>query len=309
MARIFTLTTLWLLLLCKGRNAQAQEINARVTVLYNQVATTVDRKVFQTLQSSLASFINKRKWTSEAYEAGERIECSFLINLTGIKEPNVYQATLTVQAARPVYNTSYLSQLVNFQDNDLVFRYVEFQPVEFNDNRVSGSEPLAANLTAVLAFYVYTILALDSDSFAPRGGDPYYQKALNIVNSAPDGRGISGWKPFDGLRNRYWLSENFVNNRYALLHDAWYTYYRQGMDKMYENEKETREQMINAFNMLNTVNEATPNLMAIPFFFQGKSDEIVRVFRKADPGEKRRAAELLQKLDITNAAKYKQELK
>ena len=309
MARIFTLTTLWLLLLCKGRNAEAQEINARVTVLYNQVATTVDRKVFQTLQSSLASFINKRKWTSEAYEAGERIECSFLINLTGIKEPNVYQATLTVQAARPVYNTSYLSQLVNFQDNDLVFRYVEFQPVEFNDNRVSGSEPLAANLTAVLAFYVYTILALDSDSFAPRGGDPYYQKALNIVNSAPDGRGISGWKPFDGLRNRYWLSENFVNNRYALLHDAWYTYYRQGMDKMYENEKETREQMINAFNMLNTVNEATPNLMAIPFFFQGKSDEIVRVFRKADPGEKRRAAELLQKLDITNAAKYKQELK
>ena len=309
MARIFTLTTLWLLLLSMERNAQAQEINARVTVLYNQVATTVDRKVFQTLQSSLASFINKRKWTSEAYEAGERIECSFLINLTGIKEPNVYQATLTVQAARPVYNTSYLSQLVNFQDNDLVFRYVEFQPVEFNDNRVSGSEPLAANLTAVLAFYVYTILALDSDSFAPRGGDPYYQKALNIVNSAPDGRGISGWKPFDGLRNRYWLSENFVNNRYALLHDAWYTYYRQGMDKMYENEKETREQMINAFNMLNTVNEATPNLMAIPFFFQGKSDEIVRVFRKADPGEKRRAAELLQKLDITNAAKYKQELK
>jgi hypothetical protein len=289
--------------------AMSQEINARVTVLYNQVSTTVDRKVFQTLQSSLNSFINKRKWTADAFEAGERIDCSFLVNLTGIKEPNVYQAVLTVQAARPVYNTSYLSPLVNFQDNDLTFRYVEFQPVEFNENRVSGTEPLASNLTAVLAFYVYMILALDYDSFSPRGGDPYFQKALNIVNSAPDGRGISGWKPFDGLRNRYWLSENFANNRYALLHDAWYTYYRLGMDRMYENQKETREQMINAFNMLNTVNEATPNLMAIPFFFQGKSDEIVRVFREGDPAEKRRVTELLQKLDITNAAKYKQELK
>jgi|688.fasta_scaffold207380_3 hypothetical protein len=304
------LATLTAALLLQSLSAtSAQEINARVTVLYNQVATTVDRKVFQTLQTSLTSFVSKRKWTSDAFDGGERIDCSFLINLTGIKEPNVYQATLTVQAARPVYNTSYLSPLVNFQDNDFAFRYVEFQPVEFNDNRVSGTEPLAANLTAVIAFYVYMILALDYDSFSPRGGDPYFQKALNIVNSAPDGRGISGWKPFDGLRNRYWLSENFSNNRYALLHDAWYTYYRLGMDKMYENEKETREQMINAFNMLNTVNESTPNLMAIPFFFQGKSDEVVRVFRKGDPAEKRRASELLQKLDITNAAKYKQELK
>lgn len=302
-------TTALILLHSMADSVRSQEINARVTVLYNQVATTVDRKVFQTLQSSLASFINKRKWTSDAFDAGERIECSFLLNLTGIKEPNVYQATLTVQAARPVYNTSYLSPLVNFQDNDVVFRYVEFQPVEFNENRVSGSEPLAANLTAVIAFYVYTILALDYDSFAPRGGDPYFQKALNIVNSAPDGRGISGWKPFDGLRNRYWLSENFVNNRYALLHDAWYTYYRLGMDKMYENEKETREQMINAFNMLNTVNEGTSNLMAIPFFFQGKADEIVRVFKRGDPGDRRRVSELLQRLDITNAARYKQDLK
>ena len=309
MGRLLKTMAAFLLLQTVTTDLPAQEINARVTVLYNQVATTVDRKVFQTLQASLNSFINKRKWTTDAFEAGERIDCSFLVNLTGVTETNVFQATLTVQAARPVYNTSYLSPLVNFQDNDFSFRYVEFQPIEFNDNRVSGTEPLAANLSAVLAFYVYMILALDYDSFAPRGGDTYYQKALNIVNSAPDGRGISGWKPFDGLRNRYWLSENLTNNRYALLHDAWYTYYRLGMDKLYENEKETREQMVNSFNMLNTVNEATPNLMAIPFFFQGKSDEIVRVFQKADPAEKRRAAELLQRLDITNAAKYKQELK
>jgi hypothetical protein len=203
----------------------------------------------------------------------------------------------------------YLSPLINFQDNDFTFRYVEFQPVEFNENRVAGTEPLAANLTAILAYYVNLILALDFDSYAPRGGDSYFQKALNIVNSAPDGRGISGWKPFDGQRNRYWLSENFMNSRYTMVHDAYYTYYRLGMDKMYENEKDTREQMMNVLNMLNTVQTATPNLMVIPFFFQGKSDEIIRIFKKSDIQQKQRASELLQKLDITNAAKYKQELK
>lgn len=295
--------------LCAGSGLAAQEINARVSVVYAQVATTVDRKVFQTLQSSLVNFINKRKWTSDAFDARERIDCSFLLQLQSVQDQNIYQATLTVQAARPVYNTTYLSPLMNFQDNDVTFRYVEFQPLEFNENRISGVEPLAANLTAILAYYINIILGLDYDSFSPRGGDPYFQKALNIVNSAPDGRGISGWRPFDGQRNRYWLSENLMNSRYSMIHDAYFTYYRSGLDRMYEDEKATREQLLNSLNMLNSLREATPNLMVIPFFFQGKSDEIIQVFRKADPQERLRASELLQRLDITNASKYKQSLK
>lgn len=291
------------------QEARGQEINARVTVLYNQVSTTIDRKVFQTLQTGLVNFINKRKWTSDVFEPGERIEASILVNLTNVEETNVYRATLTVQAARPVHNTSYLSPLINFQDNDVVFRYVEFQPLEFSDNNVAGTEPLSANLTAIIAYYMYTILALDYDSFAPRGGDPYFQKAINIVNQAPAGRLVSGWKPFDGQRNRYWLAENFMNSRYTLVHDAYYTYYRQAMDKMFEDEQEARAQMINAFNMLNTVHAETPNLMVIPFFFQGKSDEIIRVFQKASPQDKQRAVELLTRMDITNANRYKQEIK
>ncbi len=289
--------------------AEAQEINARVTVLYNQVSTTVDRKVFQTLQAGLVNFINKRKWTTDVFDVSEKIECSFLINLTNIEETNVYRATLTVQAGRPVYNTTYLTPLINFQDNDFVFRYVEFQPLEFNDTRVMGTEPLSANLTAVIAFYVYMILGLDYDSFSPRGGDPYFQKAINIVNQAPNGRGISGWTAFDGQRNRYWLAENFMNSRYSLVHDAYYTYYRLAMDNMLENEREARTQVINALSQLNTVHAENPNIMVIPFFFQGKADEIVRIFQRADPAEKQRAVELLQRLDITNASKYKQEIK
>lgn len=299
----------WTLICLVCLSSQAQEINARVSVAYAQVATTVDRKVFQTLQSGLTNFINKRKWTTDAFDPRERIDCSFLIQLQSVQDQNIFQATLTVQAGRTAYNTSYLSPLMNHQDNDFTFRYVEFQPIEFNENRVAGMEPLSANLTAVLAYYVHIILGLDYDSYSPRGGDAYFQKALNIVNSAPDGRGISGWRPFDGQRNRYWLAENLMNSRYSMIHDAYYTYYRSAMDKMYEDEKATREQMLNALNMLNSLREATPNLMVIPFFFQGKTDELVQVFRKADPQERQRASELLQRLDITNAARYKQMLK
>lgn len=287
----------------------SQELNAKVTVASGQIRSTVDKKVFQTLQTALVNFLNSRKWTQDAYQQQEKIVCNFLLNLTKEVEPNVYGAVLTIQAGRPIYNSSYMSPIVNFQDNDVTFKYIEFQQLDFNENSVSGTDPLTANLTAVFAYYVYMILGLDYDSFAPRGGDQYFMKAERIVTNAPDGRNISGWKAFDGQRNRYWLAENFTNNKYTLLHDVYYNYYRQGMDKMYENENEARPQIVNALNALNTINTDNPNLMGVQFFFLGKSDELAKIFKKSPPQEKSRASELLQRLDISNAERYKQELK
>jgi len=218
----------------------------------------------------------------------------------------VYKASLVVQAARPVYNSTYESPLVNFQDNDVVFKYVEFQPIEFNENRVQGNDPLAANLPAVLAYYVNIILGLDYASFSPRGGDPYFLKAQNIVNNAPEGRDITGWKAFDGLRNRFILAQNFNDPRFALVHDALYAYYRTGFDLMFENESEGRNGVLNALNFLNTINTENPNSMVIQFFFQGKSNELVKLFSKANPDVKSRAREFLAKMDITNASVYKE---
>src|ERR1017187_7923862 len=128
---------------------KAQELKALVSVLSNRVANNVDKKTFTTLQTALESFVNDRKWTSDNFGQQEKIDCSFLLNLQSTDQPNVYKASLTVQSARPIFNSTYNSPLVNFQDNDITFSYVEFQPLDFNDNRVSGSDPLSANLTAV----------------------------------------------------------------------------------------------------------------------------------------------------------------
>ncbi|MDB5192166.1 MAG: hypothetical protein JWQ96_1729 [Segetibacter sp.] len=287
----------------------AQEIQARVTVNASRVPNTVDKKVFQTLQTQLTNFINNRKWTGDAFQPNEKIECSFLLNIDQLVETNVYRASLTIQAARPVFNSSYQTALINFQDGDVSFRYVEYQPTEFNENRVQGSDPLASNLTASFAYYIYTILGLDYDSFSPKGGDVFFQKAQNIVNNAPEGRGISGWKAFDGLRNRYWLTENLMNNRYNVIHDVIYNYYRQGLDGMYQNEAIAREEILNALTRLQSINQENPNTMIVQFFMQGKSQELIKIFKKASPPDKIRAIELLQRLDVPNAGNYKQELK
>jgi hypothetical protein len=283
-----------------------QELQARFSVLAAKVSTQVDKKVFQTLQTALTNFLNSRRWTNDVVQPNERIQCSFLLTIDQDLGNNLYKGKLTIQAARPIYNSTYDSPIINFIDDNVVFKYIEFQPVEFNENRVQGNDPLVANITAVLAYYVNIILGFDYDSFSPRGGDAYFQKAWNIVNNAPESRDISGWKSFESLRNRYWLAENLNTSRYALVHDAIYAYYRTGMDLFYENEEAGRNGILNCLNFLNSVNNENPNSMILQFFFQGKSNELVKVFTKATPEVKARAKELLNRLDITNTQAYKE---
>lgn len=283
----------------------AQELQAKLTIMSNQINSQVDKKIFQTLQAALTNFVNNRKWTNDTYQAQERIECNFLLNLTEYLGNNVFKGILTIQAARPVYNTSYESPIVNFQDQDFEFKYVEFQPIDFNENRIQGNDALTANLPALLAYYVNLILGMDYDSYSLRGGDPYFQKAQYIVNNAPEAREITGWKAFDGLRNRFRLVYGLVDSRFTLVHDAIYSYYRNGLDKFYDNEKDGRDGILSALNSLNTVNNDNPNSMVIQFFFQGKSSELINIFSKADPDVKTRAREFLTHLDLTNINAYK----
>jgi hypothetical protein len=285
---------------------QAQEIQARLTVVANKVSTQVDKKIFQTLQTALVNFLNNRRWTNDAFQPVEKIQCNFLLNIDEAPGNNIFKGKLTVQAARPVYNTTYDSPIINFLDDNIIFRYQEFQPIEFNENRIQGNDPVAANLPAILAYYVNLILGFDYDSYSLRGGDIYFQKTWNIVNNAPEGRDISGWKSFEGQRNRYWLAENLNNNRFALIHDVLYSYYRSGLDIFSENENEGRNGIMKSLNFLNTIDSENPNSMIMQFFFQGKSTEIVKIFSHANADQKSRAKDILTKLDITNATAYKE---
>jgi hypothetical protein len=301
-----TLLTILFLALISG--AKAQELQARVTVLSNRVATTVDRKIFTTLQTQLTNLLNNRKWTSDLYRPHEKIECSFILNIESIVETNVYKATLSIQAARPVYGSSYKASMVNFQDPDVTFKYQEFQPLEFNEARVQGTDAGTANLPAIFAYYAYMMIGLDYDSFALKGGESYFRKALNIVNNAPEGKGVQGWKMFDGLRNRFWLVENVTNNRNNLIHDVFYGYYRNGLDHLMDNEEQAHTAVLAALIQLQTFAQENQNSMIQQFFLQSKFAELSGIFKKAKAEDKQKALELLTVLDAANAPKYKEAL-
>jgi hypothetical protein len=289
--------------------ALSQELQANVTVISSRIPTTVDKKIFTTLQTQLNNFLNNRKWTTDTYKTNEKIVCNFLLNLESIVDANTYSASLTIQAARPVFNSTYQAALVNYMDADFAFKYVEYQPVEFNENRVQGTDALAANLTAVFAYYTYIILGLDYDSFSPKGGQSFFLKAQNIVNNAPEAKNISGWRIFDGLRNRYFLVENLINSRYNILHDVIYNYYRLGLDKLYESEPEARNSILQTLNQLVNFNKENANTMFMQFFMQNKSTELIGIFKNGTPQEKQQAIDALSLIDIANTAKYREQLR
>lgn len=293
-------------LLCLGFIATAQEFNCKVTIMHDKI-TGVDAQVFNDMRKGLTDFMNTHKWTTDEYSPAEKIDLNIFINLIGNKvggDPEVYTATFSIQATRPVYNSSYTSTLVNYVDKDLTFRFSPYNSLRFDDNQVSGTDPLASNITAVLGYYAYLVLALDYDSFSPLGGTNFLKKAQNVVNNAPEGKGVSGWKSVENTRNRYWIVDQLLNTRFQDVRSFWYTMHREGLDSMYAKPNESRTRILVNIKKLYTVNRENPNSIVLQFFFNAKSDEILHLLAQAPRQERSQYITLLTTTDVPNAAKY-----
>jgi hypothetical protein len=263
------------------------------------------------MESDAATFINTRKWGNDAFENKEKIECVFTIILNKQIEgvEGGFMGRLSIQATRPVYNTTYTTSLVNYTDKDFAIKYIQFQPYDFNDNRVTGNEPLVSNLSAMLAYYCYIILGLDYDSFALKGGTDFFNKALNIVNNAPENKAITGWKATESQRNRYWLTDQLLNTRFVSMRDVFYKYHRLGVDQLATEPEAARNTMNSLFPIMQTVNNENPSSMLMQFFINTKSEEIRNFLVATSMADKQKIIPLLSQIDVANAAKYAELLK
>jgi hypothetical protein len=287
--------------------AGAQELNCKVTVLHDKI-TGVDNAVFTAMQRSISDFMNTHKWTTDDFAVNEKIDVTILINLTGrsSSEADAYTATLSIIASRPVFNSSYASPIVNYVDKDILFKFSQFVPIQFDDNNVSGTDPLASNLTALLGYYSYLIIGLNYDSFALNGGSTYLKKAQSVVSNAPEqGKNITGWKSVDGTHNRYWIIDQLLNTRFQDIRNYWYIMHREGLDNMYNKPADARIKVLAGLYKMYNVNKENPSSVLVQFFFNAKSDELARVLAQLpNPGDKVPYITMLSQLDVPNAAKY-----
>jgi len=282
--------------------ASGQELNCNVQVVTQQIQGS-NKQIFRTLQTSIHEFLNNRTWTIHTYNSNERIECNILINLTEQVSGDQFRGTIQVQSRRPVFNTTYNTTVLNFLDNNLEFRYVEFQPLEFDPTQH------VSNLTSILAYYAYVILGFDYDTFSPEGGTEYLQMAETIVMNAQNAP-ERGWKAFDGSgnRNRYWLTQNILDDKYRPVRQFFYTYHRLGLDIFENNVNTARTQVEESLEYLRTVyrNKPDPYLFLLQLVFDAKTDEFINIFSGAFPDMKNRVVQLLKEIDPANIKKYDQ---
>ena len=264
---------------------EAQELNARIQVNGDKIATA-NKQIFKTLETSLTEFVNNRKWTDATFAINERIDCSMTIIVNELDETN-FKSEIQIQARRPVYNSSYSTTILNFRDKELNFEYTEGEPFDYNSNT------LTSNLTATIVFYVYVILGLDFDSFAPQGGTTYLQQAQQIVTMAQAEMGWTGWKAFDSNQNRHAVITALQDNASEAFRNMWYTYHRKGLDEMAANADRGRTTIIEALPALQEVRKARPTSVLLQMFADAKLDEIIAIYSKATHQERQEGYKLL----------------
>lgn len=271
--------------------AAAQELNCTVEVNSSQVEGTY-RNVFDELTTNITEYFNENEWTNAQFSQNERIECRFFLTIKEYNGDKV-KGDIQVQLSRPVFNSTYTTTLLNFKDTKVEFEYHEGDQLIRNDNGWNG------NLTGILDFYAYLILALDFDSFSPRGGQPYFDKAAAVVQFAQSS-GEVGWRTFEDNKNRSAVLNSFTDSNTGMIRDMYYQYHRKGLDEMATSPDKGRAAITESLSALTDVYRNAPMSVALSMFRDAKLDELVNVYSKAPESERQKVYDLLSPLYPTD---------
>jgi hypothetical protein len=229
--------------------------------------------------------MNENHFTNLQFATNERIDCRMFFVITEYSDDKM-SGTLQLQSSRPVYNTNYTTTILNFKDNKIEFEYQEGQPLTFTTNTMESQ------LTAILNFYAYLIIALDCDSFSQNGGQMMFDQLAQIVQMAQSS-GESGWKAFEDKRNRSAVLSAFTDPATSGLRKMLYEYHRQGLDEMALSPEKGRAKITATLDNLTAVMNVDGMSVGLSLFKDAKLDELVNIYTGADQTEREKVAELL----------------
>lgn len=268
-------------------SAVGQELNCTVEVNSDKISGT-DKSVFTTLQTAITEYMNNTQWGNAQFLANERIECKLFFTISSY-DGTTMSGDLQIQSTRPVYNSTYTTTLINFKDENIEFDYQENEPLIFSENSMESE------LTAILNYYAYLILAIDFDSFSPNGGEAYYEKAANVVNMAQSSGG-KGWKAFEDNKNRSAVLSAFTDPSTKGMRTLLYDYHRKGLDEMVLSPDKGKSVITKSLEILKQIYDVNPMSVALSMFKDAKLDELVNVYSKSNMSERQSVYELLYPL-------------
>lgn len=275
------------ILLLTALPLNAEELNCKVEVNTSKVEGT-DKSVFEELQEKITEYINTREWTDTQFSANEKIECNLFLTVSKYENDRI-TGDLQVQLIRPVFNSTYTTTLFNFKDTKIEFEH------RLGDQLVFNESTMESNLTAILNYYVYLILALDFDSFSPLGGQAYWDRVATVVQMAQSS-GELGWRAFDDSKNRSAVLAAYTDPASQAMRDILYKYHRQGLDQMFTSPDKGRAAITDCIKELKQIHETQPMSVALSIFRDSKLDELVNVYSKAQETERKDVYDILSRI-------------
>lgn len=294
------LILLFICFLAAALCSNAQELNCEVEVVAQQVGS--DQTIYKNMKKAINNLMNNTKWTEKEFEVNEKIDCSLFLNITQKQGENNFIAELQIQSRRPIYNSSYNSNTLLIKDNNIIFTFDQFDPLQYAENSYTDE------LTAVLSFYAYYIIGTDFDTFSLNGGDPFFRKALDIVNLAASKNTSSGWNAAK-QDNRYWMINNILDPFFQPLRDCSYEYHIKGFDIMTQDLTKARLAINKGLKKIETIHKTKPNNYSTQLFFYAKVDELVNLYKTAKGSEKMEMVAYLRKVNTANNVRYNKILK
>jgi hypothetical protein len=290
MRKIFSI-----LFVCLFSSVYSQELNCKVVVNYDKITNT-NNQIFKSLETSLSEFVNKTVWTEKSYKPNEKINCSMFITLNSY-DSNNFEASIQVQSSRPVFNSSFTTPVLNINDTDFNFQYVEFQNLFFNPNTYDS------NLISTIAFYSYMILGLDAETFELNSGTEYFQSAQQVLNLAAPSGG-AGWSQTSKTNNRFYLVTDILSTTFKPIRETLFQYHFNGLDMMSKDLKSSKEVILSALKNINGLHQIRPNAYLTRVFFDAKADEIVSIFTAGPTVSSDGLVDDLSRVSPTNSSKW-----
>lgn len=265
---------------------EATELNCEVEVNSEKI-TEGSKDVFNELKQAITDYMNTTKWTNATFGTNEKINCKLMLTVNSWdNSTGLMKGDLQIQSQRPVFNSSYTTAIINFKDTKVEFNY------DIGQTLVLSELEMEDNLTAILNFWAYMIIAMDFDSFELKGGDPYYEKAAQVVRLA-QGTGETGWKAFEDNTNRNAVLSAFSDTQTSPIRQMLYDYHRMGLDQMVVTVDKGRSAITHTLENLAKIYDVAPMSVCLTMFKDAKLDELINVYSKANTTEKESVYEML----------------
>lgn len=268
------LILLFILLISSNKSySQKQDLYVEVIVDMTQLNQATQEKLVN-FKQKVEDYLNKNSYHLETIPT-IRAQLQFSFTSSDAVS-STYQAKVFIASQREIYNPF----KVKDPKYTVTFRYLD-ERCEFyyNDNMVFLKNDFRFDpFLSLLDYYAYMIVGFDEDSYFVKGGNKYFQKALDICNKVPGN--LNGWNETGGgsKPSRLQLVQEILDVRMDDFRKAYFEYMWTGLDSLALNKINAYKNILDALESISNVKKKEVKAYNIDIFFDSKATEIAETF-------------------------------